>query len=427
MLIITYYWPPSGGAGVQRWLKLSKYLSQIGVEVHVLTVDEKYASYPHLDESLNNDIRKEVEVIKTKAINYFSLYERLVGKDKVPKAGFSNVDVKKKSNKLLSSIRSHLFIPDPRKGWNRYAYSAAVEVIESKNITNVITTSPPHSTQLIGLKLKKKFPHINWIADLRDPWTDIYYYQLLGHSKFSHEIDKGYERDVLRGADLITTVSDGLREMFLSKGAGFDLNEEKIKVISNGFDAEDFKELNGVDDDIFSIVYTGTMSEQYEPHVFLNAYAKLCKEVSGKVELKFVGKLSNAISTYMKEAGITYEFFPQVPHDEIVNYQLNATILLLVIPNVANSKGIITGKLFEYLASQNQLLVIGPKDGDAAAFVEKAGAGHTFSRDEGEEIYQYLKKQHEAYMLHGKQKVPKDNIQQFERSVQAVQFKKLLK
>lgn len=428
VLIITYYWPPSGGSGVQRWLKMSKYLSQKEVEVFVLTVDENYASFPDIDNSLMSDVIPEIKVFKTKATNYFKYYEKAVGKGNVPKAGYANVDSRKTINKIASSVRSHLFIPDPRKGWNKYAYSRAKEIIEEFKIDNVITTSPPHSTQLIGLKLKKKFDHLNWIADLRDPWVDIYYYNLLGHSSYSHSIDKAYEKDVLEKADVITTVSHGLKSIFLSKEEYLDIEEDRVKVITNGFDSVDFEGKKNIDNGQFIITYTGTMSEQYSPYVFFDAYKKIQDEFKDKCKLRFVGKLSAEISEYAEKLGVKYEFVSQVPHSEVVDYQLVSTLNLLVIPNVENSLGIITGKLFEYLASRNRILIIGPKKGEAAKFVAISKAGETFERDEENGIYNFIKNEMEKYYQTGKKDLSDfDIIKQFDRTNQAEQVKGLLK
>lgn len=425
VLIISYYWPPSGGAGVQRWLKLSKYLSKIGVDVYVLTIDPKSASFPSIDDSLEKDIESSVKVFKTKARNYFKLYETLVGKKNVPKAGYSNVNSEKSSQKVVSTLRSHLFIPDPRKGWNKYATSRAIELINEFGIENIITTSPPHSTQLIGLEVKKRLPQVNWIADLRDPWTDIYYYKLLGHSKFSRAKDKRLEKSVLENASILTTVSGGFKRMFLSKG--LDIKPDDIKVITNGFDADDFSQLDVKTNDRFTVTYTGTMSEQYSPEMFFNAFKTLQEEYPEDCSLKIVGTISPAISSYIDQLELEFEFIRQVPHEEVVEYQNTAHILLLVIPDVVNSDGIIPGKLFEYLASRNRIIVLGEKDGDVAGIVEEANAGRTFSRPEEKELYSYMK----SLLLKLKEekldKIPHENVSKYSRTFQAKEFKKLLK
>lgn len=426
VLVITYYWPPSGGAGVQRWLKMSKYLSRQGVEVFILTVDKNYAAFPDYDNSLTRDVDPQLKVYTTKATNYFKFYEKMVGKENIPKAGFSNVDPSKISNKIIGKLRSHIFIPDPRKGWNKYALKKAKELIQENDIKNVITSSPPHSTQLIGLKLKSTFPKINWISDMRDPWTDIYYYYLLGHSYFSKSIDRSYERKVFIECDTITTVSYGLKDIFTSK-ANVDIDPDKVKVITNGFDSEDFAGLENIDEGKFVIAYTGTMSEQYSPEVFLKAYVKLQMEYGDKLTLRFIGKLSEGIAEYARKLGVNFEFIPQVPHDEIIRYQLSANLLLLVIPDVPNNTGIITGKMFEYLASRNNIVVIGPKDGEAAKYVSIVGAGKTFSRDEEEEIRSFISNLIKQYYKVGKELISSEKVKQFDRSNQAGEFLALLK
>ncbi|MDA9313024.1 glycosyltransferase, partial [Vicingaceae bacterium] len=259
LLLITYYWPPSGGAGVQRWLKLSKYLALQGTEVHILTVDPEKASYTTIDHSLLKDVHPKLHIHQTDSFEIINYYSKVVGKKNVPSAGFSNVNNESIVQKTVNSLRSNLFIPDPRKGWNKYAYKKAEEILTKYNIQTVITTSPPHSTQLIGLKLKERL-NTNWIADLRDPWTDIYYYHLLGHSKWSKSKDKNLEKNVIERSDKILTVSKGLSEIFSSKSDQKIL--DKIKLIPNGFDPDDFSQPLDLSkqDNYFVIAYTGTMS-----------------------------------------------------------------------------------------------------------------------------------------------------------------------
>ncbi|MCX6255194.1 MAG: glycosyltransferase, partial [Bacteroidia bacterium] len=231
VLIITYYWPPSGGAGVQRWLKFSRYLPQFGWEPAILTVDPEYAAYPVIDNSLTDDLPLSIKVHRTHAINYFSIYKK--DKSKIPTAGFANSVDNTLKGKILRFIRGNFFIPDPRRGWNKYAFKKACEIIETEGIKHVITTSPPHSTQLIGLKIRKKYPGIKWIVDLRDPWTDIYYYKQFYPTFISKIIDRGFERSVLKNADRIITVGPSLKDLFSLKLKGI---ANKIEVITNGYD-----------------------------------------------------------------------------------------------------------------------------------------------------------------------------------------------
>jgi glycosyltransferase involved in cell wall biosynthesis len=213
ILIITYYWPPSGGAGVQRWVKLVKYLSVHNIEIHVLTVDEQYASYTMTDYSMLSDIPNNIHIHKTKSFEPINIYGKIFGKNKIPSSGFSNVDNTSLKQRTVNFLRSNLFIPDPRKFWNYFAIKKAKELIKKNRIEVVITSSPPHSTQLIGIKLKKML-QIKWIADLRDPWTDIYYYPLLNHSRLSKKFDQYFEKKTLEYSDAIITVSESLKNLF---------------------------------------------------------------------------------------------------------------------------------------------------------------------------------------------------------------------
>ena len=224
ILIITYYWPPSGGAGVQRWLKLSNYLVKLGHEVHVIYPNEKHASYMVLDKTLTQEIDPNIELHPTKSFEPLKLYSRLFGKKRIPSAGFANVNKTSKIQQFIIFLRTHLFIPDPRKYWGVYAYSTAKKIIKEHQIDNVITSSPHHSVQLIGKRLKRKFP-IRWIADFRDLWTDVYYYELLNHSRFSNYFDKRYEREIIESADHIVTASDVYIPFFNDKSRKVNLDK----------------------------------------------------------------------------------------------------------------------------------------------------------------------------------------------------------
>ena len=155
VLIITYYWPPSGGAGVQRWLKFVKYLPQFGIEPVVLTVDPEQAAYPVIDASLEKDVAENVRIYRTPCTDYFKFYRLFSGKKELPTGGISSDGKSSLKQKIMGFVRGNLLLPDPRRGWNGYAYRKAVQLIREHGIETVVTTSPPHSTQLIGLKLKK--------------------------------------------------------------------------------------------------------------------------------------------------------------------------------------------------------------------------------------------------------------------------------
>jgi glycosyltransferase involved in cell wall biosynthesis len=288
-------------------------------------------------------------------------------------------------------VRGNFFIPDARRGWVKYAYKEAVRICEKENIDTVLTTSPPHSAQLVGLMLKKKF-NLKWIADLRDPWTDIYYYSEFNHMAFAKKLDLKYEKKVIENADKIITVSNELKNIFASKSVNID--PEKIKVIPNGYDPEDFiikNKSSGKEE--FVITYTGTIADSYKPDVFFRALKRSADKIPDvKIKLKFIGSPSGSLIKEIKDISLSnnLEVIETVPHDKSVEFLMESTALLLVIPDIDNDKGILTGKLFEYLAARKPIICIGPPDGDAAAIINECDAGKTFSRKMENEISEYI-------------------------------------
>jgi Glycosyltransferase len=384
ILIITYYWPPSGGAGVQRWLKFSKYLPQFGWEPVILTVDPEFASYPAIDHSLEQDIPAGIKVYRTRATDWFRIY----GKSKVPSAGFAKNSDSTIRGKISRFIRGNFFIPDPRKGWNKFAFGKACEIIEKEDIRNVITTSPPHSTQLVGLKLKEKFPGIKWIADLRDPWTDIYYYSKFYPSLFSRKLDHYYEKSVLEKSDKVITVGKTLKNSFSLKNK---INENKITVITNGFDESDYTGVTSIRPDKLIITYVGTISESYPVTGLIGALKDL-HEKKVDFTIRIIGDLSQNIRNLITSEipASCVEFTSYLDHSHAVQSIINSSVVVLIIPDHKSNKGILTGKLFEYLASGVPVLCLGPADGDAAEIIDRAKAGATFGYDDIEGISAFL-------------------------------------
>jgi glycosyltransferase involved in cell wall biosynthesis len=369
VLIITYYWPPSGGAGVQRWLKFTKYLPSSGWIPVVLTVKPECAAYPFKDESLYNEIPVDVEVHRTKALNYFALYNR--DQSKIPNAGFASGAGKGFKSFLSRFIRGNFFIPDPRRGWNRYAFRKACELVKSGNISHIITTSPPHSTQLIGLRLKRRFPRLKWIADLRDPWTDIYYYDMFRPLLPARMIDRELERQVLSRADRILTVGQTLASAFASIT---ETVADKTSVLPNGFDEEDFQGVASSSPVQFTITYVGTLSPAYPVKGFIDAVRDL--KINDKpVALRFVGTVPEEVRTQfaLNAEGPRTEFISYCEHPEAIKHMMNSSMLLLIVPDHKSNRSILTGKIFEYLATEKPILLIGPEDGDAARLLRLCG------------------------------------------------------
>jgi len=387
VLIITYYWPPSGGAGVQRWLKFAKYLPEYGWQPVILTVDPQYASYPQRDESLSSEVDPNCLVYITKSFELYNFYKLVSGKKEVPYGGFANESKESLLQKFSKFIRGNFLLPDPRKGWNKYALKKAVELISQFNIDTVVTTSPPHSTQLIGLKLKQKF-NIRWIADLRDPWTDIYYYNQFKHTALASKIDRSYERKVVENADLLVTVSEDVKRIFAEKSKLPIAS--KTAVIPNGFDEDDFKLTNIPAETRKVITYSGTISEAYDVDCLLEALCRLDEGLKSQILIRFVGKIPPLIEQKFISTRLEIEMVGYVDHPKSIEYLFRSDLLLLVIPKVKNNRGILTGKFFEYLASQKPILAIGPTDGDLAKIIQETECGKLFDYEDSEGMLRFI-------------------------------------
>lgn len=402
VLIITYYWPPSGGSGVQRWLKFVKYFRAYGIEPIVLTVDPSFSAFPVYDYTLLDEIPQGIEIHTTQAKSPFNFYKKVRNKD-IPQAGFAGEKKVGFLDNLFRFIRGNFFIPDARIGWNKFAIKKAKELIELNKIDCIITTSPPHSTQLIGLELKKMFKLL-WLSDLRDPWTEIYYNKELFRTTIAKKRDYRFEQECLQKADKVIVVSEDIKRHF---GANRDEILNKIHVIPNGFDEDDFLKIksfelrdkselqNGklISESLTSkkISYVGNLGKQYPIEGFLEAFSKILENDSNW-ELQFVGNCHSGVKTIVDKLNISKSvtFIPYVNHRDAIGYMLNARILLLIIPEIENNKGILTGKLFEYLATGNPILNIGPKDGDAATILKENAVSITVNPNEKQEIIDFI-------------------------------------
>lgn len=389
ILVITYYWPPSGGVGVQRILKFVKYLPAFDISPVVVTVKEDKASYPSYDEKLISDVPEQIEVFRTDTLEPFEIYSKLLGKKSIP-TGFSNEANPTGFQKFSRFIRGNLFIPDARKGWNRFAYDISKKIIQRHGIRTVLTTSPPHSTQLVGLKLKKELG-IKWIADLRDPWTDIHYYKEFRHLSFRKKVDLEYEREVLEKADRIITVSKEFGKLFAGKSKKID--PKKIFAITNGYDDDDFNRKGNPPEDEFVITVTGTMPENYNPFTFIEALSKIVKKNENvKIKFRMVGNAASSVTDLMKKKGLenSIELIPTVPHEKAVQYLFDSTALFLVIPQFKSEKGLIPAKLFEYLAVRKPVICLGPLDNEAALIIIECKAGKVFERNNEAGLAEYM-------------------------------------
>lgn len=392
LLIITYYWPPSGGGGVQRWLKYVKYLNQFGWEPIVYTVEN--GEYPIHDDSLEKDIPEGTQIIKTPIWEPYKLYKAFTGKKKDYKITTAEVSKKENSgmmNNLSIWLRGNLFIPDPRMFWIKPSIKYLTRFITENKIDAIASSGPPHSMHLIADGVKKK-TNIPWLADFRDPWTQIDFFHDLKLSKWATRKHEKLERMVLNNADLITTVSPTIVDQLKQLGG------KNVELITNGFDSDDFDQEEIPLLKEFTITYIGSMSKDRNPDALWKAMEILNNE-NLNIKVQLIGKTDGSVFEEIEKHGLTNQVnhIDYLPHGELSAYQKSASLLLLTINNTPTAKGILTGKLFEYIATFRPIICLGPNDGDAAELIEKNKFGVNFDYQEVDRLVKHLK---ECYQLH---------------------------
>lgn len=388
VLIITYYWPPAGGAGVQRALKFVKYLPQFGWQPIVLTVQNPDS--PVDDKTLLNDIPPECKVYKTKSVEPFDLYKILTGKkksQKIPSDVIANSKNLSFPEKVLRWIRINLFVPDAKIGWKYYAVRKAEEIIKKENIDLLFSTSPPHTVALIAKKIARK-SKLKWIADFRDPWLEIVYYQSVKRNVLTKIIDSKLEKGVLNAADVIVTITNDMVKLFKTK-----VGEKNYQIIPNGFDESDFQEIQNKNKEYFQIAYTGVITKSRVPLSFLNALNKMIymdkiKNIKFVVAGKSCLEFKEAIKKYQLENYVDEKGY--LPHHESTKILQTSDNLLLVIDNLPNNKGVLTGKIFEYLGAKIPIYAIGPIDGDANIIIKSTDSGIMIEHGDDNSAYELL-------------------------------------
>ena len=378
VLVITYYWPPGGGAGVQRWLKFAKYLRNFDWEPVIYTA--KNGEMPVIDGSLEKDIPKNTIILKTKIWEPYNIYKFFIGRIKNDKINASFLSETKKTSlkeKLSVWIRGNFFIPDARKFWIKPSISYLKNYLQQNKIDVIVSSGPPHSMHLIALGLKKEFPNIKWIADFRDPWTNIDFYNELKLSKSSDKKHKALELKVLENADVILCIGNEMKEDFKKI---YRKQTEKFKVITNGYDEEDVFKGTLEKDKKFSIAHIGTLVKSRNPEVLWKVLKELINENAGfknELEIKLVGKIDINVIESIATYGLK-DFVKKInylPHNEVIKEQQKTKVLLLLVNQTKNAKGILTGKVFEYFAASVPILAIGPVDGDLAHIIKTTESG----------------------------------------------------
>lgn len=377
ILLITYYWPPSGGSGVQRWLNFTKYLSEFDIEPIVYTVSNpNYAI-----EDLSLKASQNLTVIKQPIWEPYQLATLFTGKNmKETSSGFLDQS-KSVKTKIVNYIRANFFIPDARKYWVKPSVRFLKKYLAANHINTIITSGPPHSLHLIGLELQDALG-IKWIADFRDPWTQIDYFHQLPFTKKNLKKHFELEKKVAQNANAILVVGETMRDYY----ANFN---HRVFVISNGFEPTE------IDVDIkldkkFSLTHIGLLNADRNSDLFWEVVRELIDENSDfktAIHIKLIGKVADEVKTSVLKQGLDniVDYIDYVPHHQVQQFQKESQVLLLLVNRVPNAKGIVTGKIFEYLLAKRPVLAIGPVDGDLAKIINhtKSGTIADFSDKEG--------------------------------------------
>ncbi|MEO0570548.1 MAG: glycosyl transferase family 1 [Bacteroidota bacterium] len=420
VLIITYYWPPAGGPGVQRWLKFVKYLPEFEVEPIVFVPENPH--YPLQDESLRKEISEHATIIRQPILEPYGL-AAIFSRKKTKRISSGIIqDFKKQSflERLFLWIRGNCFIPDARKYWIKPSIKRLIPIIAQQHIKTIITTGPPHSVHLIGKGLREKLD-IHWIADFRDPWTSIGYHQKLKLTRASQRKHKLLENKVLNTADALVATSENTKMEFEP------LTSKPISVITNGYDGVSAQTKL---DENFTVSHIGSLLTARNPRNLWMAIAALIEENEAfrkALKIRLIGVVGDVVMKHIKELGVEnyVEIKGYVSHPEVLKYQAKSQLLLLLEIDLPETKGIIPGKLFEYFNAQRPILAIGPKDWEAGQMVERHHAGDYVRHENTETIKKLLLERFQQFQ-NGKLYCNSSGIEQYHRRELTKKLTKLL-
>ena len=424
-LIITYYWPPSGGAGVQRWLKFVKYLRQCDWEP-ILYIPEN-PEYPEVDHSLEGDIPDNLTILKQPIWEPYDAYKRFIGRKKDEKINAAFLS-EKKQNPLLEKIsvwtRGNFFIPDARKYWINPSINYLNQHLTEHPVDAIISTGPPHSLHLIAMQVSRKH-QIPWLADFRDPWTNIDFYKDLKLTNCSDKKHRKLEKNVLKNASAVTVISNSMADDFNR------IYPRKYDVITNGYDPEDIPTESPLElDKKFTIAHIGTLVSTRNPETLWIVLKKLISsqpDMANDLQIKLVGKIDHTVTNSLEKYGLIpfVNRIPYMSHDEVMICQRQSQVLLLIINNTPNAGMMLTGKFFEYLAARRPILCIGTPDGDAAKILQQTHAGLLATHDDIDTTEQHILTYYKQYKS-GNLEVDSREIEQYARKKLTEQMAKLL-
>jgi glycosyltransferase involved in cell wall biosynthesis len=391
VLIITYYFPPAGGAGVQRTLKFVKYLRQFDWEPVVLTA--KDADYPAVDTSLLQEVPPGVAVYRAPLFEPYRLYRRFTGKpaDQATDMASLSASPERKttwSERISEFIRAGFFVPDARMTWLYPALHLGKKIVNRENISLIYSSAPPYTTHLIARKLARA-TSLAWVADFRDSWIG-WLSTPAWRPVWAAWLERRMEQTVLTEADRVLTVSPGVREDLLSRHA--HLSDQRWLQLSNGFDGEDFAAVvPRAKSERFTITYTGSMYGRRNPAALIAALQQMPAEESRQFLIRLVGRVDDAIISAIKTSGVAdcFEHIAYVPHHASLSYLLASDAALLIIDDVPENRGIVTGKVFEYIGAGLTILALAP-EGDAAELIRSNHFGEVVAPADSMAIRQAL-------------------------------------
>lgn len=381
VLIITYYWPPAGGPGVQRWLKFVKYLRDFDIEPIVYIPENP--NYPIIDETFLDEVPNGIKIYKRPIFEPYGL-ARIFSKKKTKKisAGIINSTNQSVLEKLMLWIRGNLFIPDARKYWIKPSVAFLSNIIEQEGIETVITTGPPHSVHLIGLELKRR-NKVRWVTDFRDPWTSIGYHKKLKLTASSQTKHKRLEELVLTEADKIIVTSNTTKQEFAN------ITQKPITVITNGYDTSNGSPV-ALDVD-FTVSHIGSLLSGRNPINLWKAFSELIHEIPD-FKKYFKLQLAGVISSDVLESIYFYglqpytELLGYISHEQAILYQKKSQVLLLIEIDSEETQGIIPGKVFEYMAAKRPILGVGPGMWEVGNLISASNTGRTYDYQQSNEL-----------------------------------------
>lgn len=397
VLIISYYWPPTGGSGVQRWVKFAKYLPEEDWQPVIYTPEnpEQLA----VDASLEAEVPSEAEVIRTRITEPYALYKKVLRRSGHSKEAVEVNPVNAQNKSFLQKaamwVRGNFFRPDPRCLWIRPSVRYLKKYLEEHPVDLIVTTGPPQSMHMIGLRLAKE-TGLPWVADFRDPWTKIFYFKHLSMTPATERWHKKMEKAVLDEASAVVAVSPLVQQEFQA------MTDTPVELITNGFDECDFPsekdtEAYGGPDKDFTITHTGLFAADGNPTVLWDVLREKYQaddDFRKRLRIKLIGKNDEQILKALKDRGLQEALTDMgyQPHSVAVEQQRKASILILPLRKEPEYKAVLPGKLFEYMASERPVLGIGQPDGAMAMILGEAKTGTVLDWDDKKGISEYIEK-----------------------------------